>query len=161
MIIEIQGDLFTTTADVIGHGCNCVGGFGSGIAGQIANIYPNVKAAYWNYHIKVGWKLGDVQYVDIGNSDHRTIVNCATQKEYLPRNKNHANYAAIKRILLKLKDYCQANNKSLALPRIGCGLAGGQWDLTDFQKEHKLYQHTIKQIYEEVFHDFNVEVYYL
>lgn len=160
MITEIQGNIFDTTADVIGHGCNCVGGFGSGIAGQIADIYPHVRKAYWEYHTNVGWTLSDIQLVGVDDGD-RIIANCATQKEYLPRNKQHADYNAIKKVCLKLKDFCQVNGKSLALPRIGCGLAGGIWEPSDFHKQNKLYVHHVKEIYEEVFKDFDVKVYYL
>lgn len=145
-IIEIQGDILQTDCDIIAHGCNCVNGFGSGIAGQIALKYPLVKQAYHRYHMNVGWALGDIQLVGINNG--KIIANCATQQEYYPRDRVHADYHAIERVCLKLKDYCIVNNKTLALPRIGCGLAGGDWNL-------------VKKIYEKVFNDIDVKVYYL
>lgn len=161
MLIEIKGDIFKTDCDVIGHGCNCKGGFGSGIAGQILAQFPHVRNAYWEYHTNIGWALGDVQLIGIGNGDSRIIANCATQKEYLPRNVDHSDHNAIEKVCRKLKDYCINNNKTLALPRIGCGLAGGIWEPSAFQKQHQLYINHVKEVYEKVFVDFDVKVYYL
>lgn len=146
VIIEVNGNIFETDCDVIAHGCNCKGGFGSGIAGQIKKLYPEVREAYLKYHDDVGWALGDIQLVGIDNG--KVIANCATQDEYLPRGICHADYEAIEKVCYKLKDYCLENNKSLAMPRIGCGLAGGDWS-------------KVKEIYEKVFKDFKVKVYFL
>ena len=146
MITEINGDIFDTDCDVIAHGCNCVNGFGHGIAGQMAKRYPHVKEAYHSYHKNVGWVLSDVQLV--GTDHGRIIANCGTQQEYYPRDRVHADYDAIERVCCKLKDFCKTNNKTLALPRIGCGLAGGDWKI-------------VKEIYERVFDDFDVKVYFI
>ena len=151
MIEEIKGDLFYTDCDVVGHGVNCRGGFGSGIAGQIKNLFPNVRDEYLKYHENNGWQLGDVQLVKAENKevigDKKLIIaNCATQINYYPREILNADYSAIETICYKLKDYCKQEELTLALPRIGCGLAGGDWEI-------------VKAIYEKVFDDFHVKVY--
>lgn len=161
MAIElIQGDIFDTHNVVIAHGVNCRGGFGSGIAGQIAKKYPKVREEYLKYHNEVGWQLADIQIIGCGelmgptstnpNSYYkpRIIVNCATQDAYLPRGVLHANYHAIERVCKKLRHFCKEENHTLALPKIGCGLAGGDWN-------------AVEEIYQNVFHDMDVKVYYL
>lgn len=154
----IKGDLLNSCS-VIAHGVNCRGGFGSGIAGQIAALYPNVKEEYLAYHKNVGWQLGDIQivgcYKTSGGSSTSPpstsciiIVNCATQDAYLPRGVLHANYHAIERVCKKLRHFCKQDHHRLALPKIGCGLAGGDWNV-------------VEEIYDNVFHDMEVKVYHL
>ena len=58
------GNLLETTEGIIVHGCNCIGGFGSGIAGQIRAKWPTVAQEYehW-FETNPGRdrRLGDVQ----------------------------------------------------------------------------------------------------
>ena len=98
MVKYVKGDLFDSDADIFAHGCNCRGGFGSGIAGSMSRIYPKTRHEYLEKFEDEGWKLGDVQFVRVfspGSRD-RVVANCATQDEYYPRDKCHANYPAIK-----------------------------------------------------------------
>lgn len=44
MIEYVKGNILEDpTVKVLMHGCNCSGGFGSGVAGQIAKKYPIIK----------------------------------------------------------------------------------------------------------------------
>jgi O-acetyl-ADP-ribose deacetylase (regulator of RNase III) len=145
MIKYKKSDLLQATEDIIAHGCNCVGGFGSGVAGQIAQKWPEVRNAYLKQHNSHGWQLGFVQYVDV---DNKIIANCGTQKEYYPRGVCHADYDAIKTVMEELKKYAECYSLSVAIPKIGAGLAGGNWD-------------TIEGIVQEAFGDYPVTVYEL
>jgi O-acetyl-ADP-ribose deacetylase (regulator of RNase III) len=120
----IKGDLLTAKG-IIAHGVNCVGGFGSGIAGQIAKQYPMVREFYLDKHNNGGWQLGDIQIVTV--SPDKIIVNCATQNEFLPRDQVHVDYPAIKLCLIQLNVLSRVLDLPINLPRIGCGLAGGNW----------------------------------
>lgn len=146
MITYKQGDLLNSDADMIAHGCNCVGGFGSGVAGAISAKYPEAREAYLEKHRSEGWELGDVQITEM--PDGLFIANCATQLEYYPRDRVHANYDAIHQTMTILKNYACHNHMSIAIPKIGAGLAGGDWP-------------TIQKILEEVFSDYDITVYYL
>ena len=42
-----NGDILDSGADVIAHQTNCIGGFGSGMAGAIAHRYPEVQKDYY------------------------------------------------------------------------------------------------------------------
>jgi O-acetyl-ADP-ribose deacetylase (regulator of RNase III) len=145
MVKMVLGDLFKSGADILAHGTNCKNGFGSGVAGAMAELHPRVKAAYHAKFFKEGWTLGEVQFVFSGS---QTIANCATQYEYYPRNKRHVDYVALRACMEKVKLFAQTGDWTVAMPKIGAGLAGGDWD-------------TIKQILDEVFTDYDVEVYYL
>lgn len=151
MIKYAKGDVLKSGADIIAHGCNCIGGFGSGVAGQIAKQFPIAKDSYLYKYEEQGWQLGDVQFVVIENTSlwsSRYIANCATQKEYYPRDKVHADYEAIRVAMQKVKEFAKMHDLTVAIPKIGAGLAGGDWKI-------------IEQILEAVFADYNVAVYYL
>lgn len=145
MIHYKKGDILQATEDVIAHGCNCVGGFGSGVAGQIAKKWPDVRNAYLRQHNSHGWDLGFVQFIDIGS---KIIANCATQDEYMPRGVRHADYKAIETAMTRVRDYAEHNSFSIAIPKIGAGLAGGDWKV-------------IEDILEEVFDEYDITVYEL
>ncbi len=146
MIVYVKDDLFNTTKNIICHGVNCVGGFGSGVAGQIALAFPMVKSAYLSKFNKEGWKLGDIQVVPFQTNQY--IINCATQDEYLPRDIRHADYGAIELCMSKVKDFAMLHNLTIAVPKIGSGLAGGDWVV-------------IENILKHIFDDYDVYVYYL
>jgi len=147
MITIKKGDLLATKG-IITHGVNCVGGFGSGIAGQIAREFPYVREFYLTKHKSEGWKLGDIQVVTI--SPDKLFVNCATQFNFLPRDIVHADYTAIATCMHKLKLLSTAAELEINLPKIGCGLAGGDWN-------------EVKKIIDNVFeyHPINVKIWEL
>lgn len=128
MIIYKKGDIFKGKENVIAHGCNCVGGFGSGFAYVVAQKYPKVKEMYLKRHRVKGWTLGDIQAVKVNDGPLKMILNVATQYHYLPRNMDHVAYESLHEAFIKIRDYCHKNNLSLAIPKIGAGLAGGDWN---------------------------------
>lgn len=147
MINYVKGDLFESgRADILAHGCNCRGGFGSGVAAAVAKKYPKARHYYLDKHDEDGWELGEVQFVRQWNDV--IIANCATQDAYLPRGECHADYDAIRICMMKVKDYAKDKGLTVAIPKIGAGLAGGDWNV-------------IETILNEVFNDYNVTVCYL
>jgi len=145
MIKYIRGDIFKTDLNIIAHGCNCSGGFNSGVAFQIAQKYPEVRTAYLNKFKKEGWKLGDIQIVQTQN---KTIINCGTQQFYGKDGKKYVSYEAIESVMIKLLDYSLKTNQTIAIPKIGAGLAGGDWEV-------------IESIINKVFKDVEIVVYIL
>lgn len=124
-----KGNLFDTKCDIIAHGVNCRGAFGSGIAGQIARLFPFAKVAYLEKFKREGWRPGEVQ---IAQSDDeapsKIIANCATQLNYGSTGV-YVDYEAIGIAMSKVLDFADEHHFSVAIPRIGCGLAGGQWKI--------------------------------
>jgi O-acetyl-ADP-ribose deacetylase (regulator of RNase III) len=149
MIRYVKGDVLETAADIVAHGCNCVGGFGAGVAGQIARKYPLAAHYYLDKFDNEGWHLGEVQFVPVEQSllYTRWIANCATQKD-IGTDKVQADYYAIETCMRRVKEFAKSHDLTVAVPKIGAGLAGGDWD-------------RIERILEEVFSDYNVVVYYL
>lgn len=146
MIKYLRGDLLDSKSDIIAHGCNCSNGFGSGVAKAVSIKYPKVKQAFHDKYEEDGWKLGDVQFVF--THDGKVVANCATQQAYLPRGINHADYDAIRKCMILVKDFAKASNKTIGIPKLGAGLAGGDWAI-------------IEEILKDVFSDYDITIYVL
>jgi O-acetyl-ADP-ribose deacetylase (regulator of RNase III) len=125
MVEYIDGDLLQAKEDIISHGVNCRGAFGSGIAGQLRKKYPSVYQSYARKYTDEGWQLGEIQIVE--TPEGKLFANLATQDDY-GTGLLHADYDAIKTALNTLFVYAYNYGYSVALPRIGCGLAGGDWN---------------------------------
>ena len=129
----IEGDLIKLARrgkfDLIMHGCNCHNTMGSGIARQIREYFPDAYKADTVYSEQFKnrpyEKLGNYSYTRWHDGDHATflVVNAYTQFDYLPRGMDHFEYASFAVILQKLHHFY--GNYDIGMPRIGCGLAGG------------------------------------
>lgn len=117
------GNIFDTEADVIVHGVNMMGGEVSGLAHTIFTHYPRVRDEYdaliADEDMEV--KLGAVLFVDDGGF---VIANAFTQELPGP----NADADAIRDSLRFVKEFAQENALSVAIPQIGCGIGGLQWE---------------------------------
>lgn len=127
MIVYKQGNVLESDEKVIAHGCNCSGGFGSGFAKAVAELYPSVREGYLHRYNTRGWRLGDVQLIGVGDGSGREIANCGTQQRYgKPEEGPYVSYPAIRQVI---KNLIQSYPNGFAMPKIGAGLAGGNWDI--------------------------------
>jgi O-acetyl-ADP-ribose deacetylase (regulator of RNase III) len=134
---EIDGDLLKLALDgnfdVITHGCNCFCTMGSGIAPQFADKFGADKFPKEDEKYK-----GDIN--KLGTIDSKTViidnqqlvvVNSYTQyfygKSYATSTDLPLNYSALSLCLKKINHLF--GGKKIGLPKIGCGLAGGDWDI--------------------------------
>lgn len=142
----IQGDLFQTPNDIIGHGCNCQGVMGSGVAKIVRDQYPKAYNEYREHFEDQGLNPGDAHFSLQPNG--KWIANLMTQDRFLPRGIDHADYEGIRTAMGQLKDFAKSKGLSIAIPKIGAGLAGGDWT-------------RIEKILEEVFSDYDITIYHL
>ena len=145
---EIYGDLIELAKEgkfnVIAHGCNCFCTMGHGIAATIKMSFPEVW--YADQKTKKGDrnKLGTILPVKI--HENLTVVNIYTQFEFGGFGRPiHADYNAIKHGLKELKR--QFSGKSIGLPLIGAGLAGGDWILIKAIIEKELENEDVTIVY--------------
>jgi O-acetyl-ADP-ribose deacetylase (regulator of RNase III) len=123
MIKIIDGDVFQGSEEVLIHGCNCQGVMGGGVAAQVRALYPYAYSEYVNLSRAEGLKLGQIQvitYPDI------IIVNAMTQDRF-GTCELHADYDAIRTCLKKVATHLP--RKTIRMPKIGAGLAGGDWNI--------------------------------
>jgi len=144
MIEYVDGSVFNTNCDILAHGVNCQGGFGKGVAWQMGQLYPKAKQAYLAKFWNEGWKLGEIQFVE---SNGKIIANCATQDKYWQTGQKKevlVKYWAIRSCMVKLLVYAQSRDLSVAIPKIGAGLAGGDWNKIERKINNEFRDYPIK-----------------
>lgn len=145
-ITYIPGDLLSSDCDVLAHGCNCFHSFGAGIARQFKEKYPTSFDADLRSSRGDPEKLGTFTKAEF---DGKMIFNLYTQFRYgyPPRQ---VDYNAVRDSLEAMKGYLEMfsdfDNIKIGMPKIGCGLAGGDWNI-------------VEDIIEDVFCDKEVFVY--
>lgn len=136
MIHTVKGDIFTNKEGVIVHQTNCAGGFGGprSMAGQIAKLYPQVRAAYFKLYYEnqkhpTESLLGTYQSVKV--SETLTIVNLFGQYYYRTNPKDtttvFTDYQALETALRKLEQHVPKDTPIFFPYGFGCGLANGHW----------------------------------
>jgi O-acetyl-ADP-ribose deacetylase (regulator of RNase III) len=152
---EIDGDLIELAKqghfDVIAHGCNCFCKMKKGIAPQMAEAFGcdkfDLEDSFYKGKIdKLGridfqalrrynWKLppflkNAVTYPEYEKNEQILyVVNAYTQfgkKEYADEEETHLDYEALALCLRKINKFFPG--KHIGLPKIGAGLAGGDWE---------------------------------
>lgn len=118
------GDLLASDEPVLGHGCNIRGLMGAGIAGQIAKLYPDMFSRYQNMCL-AGRFLGGESFRAVVDNGRRVVYNLATQIEPGRDGKPSLVLAAFRVTFANMEWH---GEHALAIPRIGCGIAGLDWD---------------------------------
>lgn len=140
----IKGDLLALAKagryDVIVHGCNCFCKMGAGIAKQIAEQFPGVSEVDQLSAKGSRAKLGKFS-CDYFFKYKLTVVNAYTQYDY--HGDNNVDYDAIRKVfeLINVEFF----GKKIGIPKIGAGLAGGDWK-------------RIEEIIDEVTPDVSIEL---
>ena len=147
--------------DAIGHGTNCFCAQKSGIASTLNNVFNTGDSKLYSLEsLPVRGdksKLGKIQGNDfplphiiegvdtiIPVTDKKiiTVYNCYTQYS-CGTNRVHLDYDALGKCLESLNVRCKG--MELGLPRIGCGLGGGYWNI-------------VKQMIENIIKDVDVTI---
>lgn len=131
------------------HICNDMGGWGKGFVLAISAQWPNPERMYRLWHnigvhpctvtnLPVKFELGNVQFVPV--TQDTTVVNMVAQHGYYPKTKGPwIRYDALDECLSKVYvAIAREGTGSVHMPRIGCGLAGGKWELVEPLIEEKL-----------------------
>lgn len=130
MITYVTGDLLGAAQKVLVHGCNNRGVMGSGVAAQIRARWPNVYEVYALKHKVFGLELGDV--IPVATVDGRVVVNAVTQDGFGRDGHRYVDYAAVERCFRTINDRVHGwEVKEIAMPRIGAGLGGGDWEVIE------------------------------
>lgn len=154
----VKGDLIQLAEqgmfDIVLHGCNCFHTMGGGIAGQIVRKYPEVlesdkRVTSYGDRMKLGtWHFAhEVKHTD-GHSWF--IINAYTQYRYGKGNglidpDELVDYNAVYRVFSTLGKFLEQLaadkaifNMRVGFPKIGAGLAGGDWDTIKYLIEPAL-----------------------
>lgn len=123
----IDGDILNVEDefDLIAHGCNCFCNFGAGLAKGVKIKYPEAYKADLATLKGDKKKLGSCSYHDYGGF---VVVNAYTQYFY-GGGKVNADYNAIRKCMKWIKN--SYGGKKMAFPKIGAGLAKGDWKIIE------------------------------
>jgi len=155
MLKYVKGDVTNPQSRNIDLIVQCVNGsykMGSGVAKAIMDKWPIVRESYM---AQKSLELGSVHYVNVSrqefggdhymNSSQKTwVANLVGQPDV--RSKDlpvPIDYPAFRRGFEDIADWAAKTEKhgwtvSIAMPRIGCGLAGGEWSTVEMIIREKL-----------------------
>ena len=137
MIEIVNGDLLKADLPVIAHQTNCLGVMGAGIAKSIKNKWNNVFIQYKSLCTNVIDKhnlLGKIQLCATDDTPIKYIVNLFGEYSFTesvaPYENRHTDYNALRNALTVLKEKLVfLDFDKVGIPyKLGCGLAGGDWD---------------------------------
>lgn len=131
MIHTLIGDATAPDAPgtrIIVHICNDIGRWGKGFVLALSRRWPEPETSYRAWHASdTPQELGMVQPVRV--APDTIVINMIAQQGIRARNGvPPIRYAALETCLAKVALYAaDFPEVSIHMPRIGCGLAGGEW----------------------------------
>lgn len=136
---------------ILAHGENNIGLHGAGFAKFLTKEYPQNGKKFEFDCRKGNVDLGDISWYE---EDNMVIANCITQDGIRSkRNPVPFSYKAFRESIEKLKDGAlEKQIKKIYMPKIGSGLAGGDWE--------KIYE-IIEDVFLPVKEDIEVHIGYL
>lgn len=142
MVTYVKGDATKPQGDgkkIIAHVCNDEGGWGAGFVLALDKMSPHPKQSYKQLHETwTDWygltfiPLGATQLVGIPESNGGVYVyNMIAQHRTIRNQPRPLCYKSLEVALTKLAETAQQIGASVHMPRIGCGLAGGDWNVVE------------------------------
>lgn len=122
MIKEVTGNLLADDAQALVNPVNCVGVMGAGLALQFKEAFPGMfhiyRAACWQGQVRPG------RVFPVATGD-RWVLNFPTKRHWRGPSRLEDIETGLYH-LVGVMDYLGI--KSVALPALGCGLGGLDWD---------------------------------
>ena len=131
-IVFKTGDLFTTDVKVLGHGVNCCGVMGAGIAKSFAEKFPRMVGLYENICMDKILNPGGIYIYEEGET---TVYNMATQD--FPGANADLGWVATS-FMYTLLEMRVREQYQIAIPRIGSGIGGLEWSDVQYELELQL-----------------------
>lgn len=126
MIEYKTGDIFAENAEAIVNNVNCVGVMGRGIALQFKSRFPENFRAYANACKRNEVQPGRMFVFKTGEpTNPRYIVNFPTKRHWQDKSRIEDIESGLKSLVEEIID---RNISSIAIPPLGAGLGGLNWD---------------------------------
>jgi len=148
----VKGNLidmaFNGDFDIIVRGCNCQCRMRSGIAKEIAERIPAAVEADNATTKGDSNKLGTFSYANVmtPDGDRFTVLNAYTQ-EFWGTDSRKVDYPAVRKVFREIAGILTGpySGFSIGYPKIGAGLAGGDWDIISkiIDEELEGFDHTL------------------
>jgi O-acetyl-ADP-ribose deacetylase (regulator of RNase III) len=138
MVKYVKGDATKPVGDgpkMIVHIVNDEGLWGAGFVLALDKMHPRPREWYMEEVANVKrdrrlfLTLGSVDFVPAGHDI--TVVNMVAQHRTIRTNPRPICYKSLEACLEKVAAYALVEGATVHMPRIGCGLAGGKWDVVE------------------------------
>ncbi|MPY66534.1 macro domain-containing protein [Deinococcus sp. SDU3-2] len=130
------------------HVCNDIGAWGRGFVLALSKRFPEPEKAYKDWAArKTGhpFELGEVQFVEV--EPDLTVANLIGQHDIARKNRlterPPVRYEAIRTGLKRVREEAERTGATVHMPRIGAGVAGGDWAVIAPIIEEELAAHGI------------------
>lgn len=128
----VRGDATAPEGDgpkIIAHVCNDIGAWGKGFVLAVSRRWSRPEDAYREWFtggVEAGFTLGQVQLVQVDPSIW--VANMIGQRGIRRDTSSPPiRYEALAHCLAQVAEKALELDASVHMPRIGCGLAGGEW----------------------------------
>ena len=124
---DATGDLLEATADALVNTVNTVGVMGKGIALQFKHAYPSMFKDYAQACKRGEVRLGEMWVFDAGQVTHpRWIVNFPTKGHWRSNSRILDIETGLEDLRRTIRELAVT---SIAVPPLGCGNGGLDWDI--------------------------------
>ena len=123
MIKFVDGDLLQSDAECLVNPVNCVGVMGKGLAYQFKLKYPNMYKDYIKTCKSLKISVGKIHHY---KEKGKIIVNLPTKKHWREKSTLEYVMSGLYALLTFIAEY---DIKSIAIPALGCGCGGLEWEI--------------------------------
>lgn len=139
MVTYVKGDATKPQGDgpkIIAHVCNDIGGWGAGFVLALNKMSPKPQQAYrttFKYRRTPFLPLGTMEMVNVENGKLYVANMVAQHGTVSQLNPKPISYIALEASLKQVAEWIDdwEPTATVHMPRIGCGLAGGNWDVVE------------------------------
>jgi O-acetyl-ADP-ribose deacetylase (regulator of RNase III) len=126
MMEMTRGDILTAQVEALVNTVNCVGVMGRGIALQVKNAFPANYAAYETACRTGSVEPGRMFVFETGQfTNPRYIINFPTKRHWRGKSRLEDIETGLQALVSEVK---RLGIRSIAIPPLGCGLGGLDWN---------------------------------
>lgn len=145
-ISYLRGDASKPTTPgpkIIAHVVNDQGAWGAGFTRSLNKQWPYAQEEYKSWHKyrshytgSEGFTIGNTHHTLVASDKHPEgplwVVHMMAQQGLIGQhNPRPLRYDALGSCLLRLGKFAKMTTSTIHMPRIGCGLAGGNWVIVE------------------------------
>jgi O-acetyl-ADP-ribose deacetylase (regulator of RNase III) len=139
MLNFVTGNLFQSKAQTLVNTVNCVGVMGKGVALTFKKRYPKM---FKDYRQKCEQGMIQPGVLTIYKNTHPWVLNFPTKRHWKSRSRLADIELGLRELVAK---YDEWGIKSMAMPALGCGHGGLEWD-------------DVRQLIEEYLSDVDMDI---
>lgn len=117
-----NGNIFNSSCEFLINPVNTVGVMGKGLALQFKNLFPNNFLKYRQHCLNGNLTIGKLLIITENN---KKIINFPTKEDWRNPSKLEYIILGLEKLEIAIERF---NIKSIAFPKMGCGLGGLDWN---------------------------------